>query len=98
MIRYYMKLGMLSMRCNPVLSALMVAAIATGIGAFMTIVNIDYVMSGNPIPHRSDVLLHVQVDRWDPYEAAVDPDLPPRQGTYRDGTALHAANMARRRY
>jgi len=96
MFRYYMKLGMLSIRRNPVLSALMVAAIATGIGACMTIVNIDYVMSGNPIPHRSDVLFHVQVDGWDPYEAAVDPDLPPRQVTYRDGTALHAAKQARR--
>ena len=96
MFRYYMKLGTLSIRRNPILSALMVAAIATGIGACMTIVNIDYVMSGNPIPHRSDVLFHVQLDSWDPYEAAVDPDLPPRQVTYRDGTALLAAKNARR--
>ena len=96
MFRYYMKLGTLSIRRNPILSALMVAAIATGIGACMTIVNIDYVMSGNPIPDRSDVLFHVQVDSWDPYEAAVDPDLPPRQVTYRDGTALYAAKRARR--
>lgn len=96
MFRYYLKLGALSIRRNPILSALMVAAIATGIGACMTIANIDYVMSGNPIPHRSDVLFHVQLDSWDPYEAAVDPDLPPRQVTYRDGTALLAARKARR--
>ena len=96
MFRYYLKLGLLSIRRNPVLSALMVAAIATGIGACMTIVNIDYVMSGNPIPHRSEVLFHVQVDSWDPLEAAVDPDLPPRQVTYRDGTALLEAGRARR--
>ena len=96
MIRYYIKLGLKSIRRNPVLSALMVAAIATGIGACMTIVNIDYVMSGNPIPHRSEILFHVQVDSWDPFEAAVDPDLPPRQVTYRDGTALLAAKKARR--
>lgn len=96
MFRYYLKLGVLSIQRNPILSALMVAAIATGIGACMTIVNIDYVMSGNPIPHRSDVLYHVQVDSWDPYEAAEEPDLPPVQVTYRDGTALLAAKMARR--
>ena len=96
MLRYYLKLGLLSIRRNPILSALMVAAIAVGIGACMTIVNIDYVMSGNPIPHRSDVLFHVQLDSWDPYEAAVDPDLPPPQVTYRDGTALLAAGKARR--
>ncbi|MDA0681238.1 MAG: ABC transporter permease [Proteobacteria bacterium] len=96
MFRYYLKLGLLSIRRNPILSTLMVAAIATGIGACMTIVNIDYVMSGNPIPHRSDVLYHVQVDSWDPHEAAEEPDLPPVQVTYRDGTALLAAKKARR--
>ena len=74
----------------------MVAAIATGIGACMTIVNIDYVMSGNPIPHRSNVLFHVQLDNWDPYQAAVDPDLPPRQVSHRDGMALLDAGRARR--
>jgi len=62
----------------------------------MTIVNIDYVMSGNPIPERSDVLFHVQLDSWDPYEAANDGERPPRQVTYRDGTALLAARQARR--
>ncbi len=96
MFSYYLKLGLLSIRRNPILSGLMVAAIAVGIGACMTIVNIDYIMSGNPIPHRSDVLYHVQLDNWDPYNAAVDPDLPPRQVTYRDGSALWAAQKARR--
>lgn len=96
MFRYYVKLGALSIRNNPILSALMVAAIATGIGACMTIANIEYIMGSNPIPHRSDVLYYVQVDSWDPYNAAVEPDRPPRQVTYRDGTALLEARMARR--
>ncbi|MDH4046610.1 MAG: ABC transporter permease [Gammaproteobacteria bacterium] len=96
MISYYAKLGLLSIRQNPVLSALMVAAIATGIGACMTIVNIDYVMSGNPIPHRSSLLYHVQLDSWDPYEAAEEPNEPPDQVTYLDGTALLKAGKARR--
>jgi putative ABC transport system permease protein len=96
MIRYYIKLGILSIRKNPVLSALMVAAIAIGIGACMTIVNIDYVMSGNPIPHRSDVLFHVQLDSWDPNEPAREPNDPPDQVTYLDGTALLQAAKARR--
>jgi len=96
MFRYYAKLGLLSIRRNPVLSALMVAAIATGIGACMTIVNIDYVMSGNPIPHRSELLYHVQLDSWDPYEAAEEPNEPPDQLTYIDGKALLEAGKARR--
>ncbi len=96
MFRYYAKLGLLSIRRNPVLSALMVAAIATGIGACMTIVNIDYVMSGNPIPHRSETLYHVQLDSWDPFEAPGKPNEPPDQVTYIDGTALLEAGKARR--
>jgi putative ABC transport system permease protein len=98
MIRYYIKLGVLSIRKNPVLSALMVAAIAVGISACMTILNINYVMSGNPIPHRSDVLFHVQLDSWDPNQSADDGGLsePPNQVTYLDGTALLKARKARR--
>jgi putative ABC transport system permease protein len=82
-----MKLGLLSIRRNPILSGLMVAAIATGIGACMTVVNIDYVMSGNPIPHRSDILFHVQLDSWDPFEEADSEYELPSQVTYRDGSA-----------
>ena len=96
MFRYYLKLALLSIRKNPILSALMVAAIAIGIGACMTIVNIDYVMGGNPIPHRSDVLYHVQLDSWDPISPAREPNEPPDQVTYLDGTALLKAAKARR--
>ena len=96
MFRYYIKLGMLGIRQNPILSALMVAAIAVGIGACMTIINIDYVMSGNPIPQRSEVLYHVQLDSWDPNEPAQEPNEPPNQVTYLDGTALLGAAEGRR--
>lgn len=96
MFRYYLKLAVLSIRKNPILSALMVAAIAIGIGACMTIVNIDYVMGGNPIPHRSDVLYHVQLDNWDPISPAREPNEPPDQVTYLDGTALLKAGKGRR--
>jgi putative ABC transport system permease protein len=98
MIRYYIKLGVLGILKNPVLSALMVAAIAIGISACMTILNINYVMSGNPIPQRSDMLFHVQLDSWDPNQSADDGGLtePPNQVTYLDGTALLKARKARR--
>ncbi len=96
MFRYYVKLGLNSIRKNPILSSLMVAAIAVGIGACMTVINIDYVMSGNPIPHRSNVLYHVQLDNWDPNNPYTDLGNPPDQVTYLDGTALLAAGEARR--
>ena len=60
MFRYYIKLGVLSIRSNPALSALMVAAIAIGIGACMTVVTVQHMMGSNPIPEKSAVLRHVQ--------------------------------------
>lgn len=98
MFRYYVKLGLLSIAKNPILSGLMVGAIAVGIGACMTIVNIDYIMGGNPIPHRSDVLYYVQLDAWDPNGPYNDdrPEDIPDQVTYLDGTALLEAGKARR--
>jgi len=94
--RYYLKLGFFSIKKNPILSALMVAAVAVGIGACMTIINIDYVMGGNPIPHRSDVLYHVQLDNWDPNDPYDEPNNLPEQVTYMDGKALLDAGQARR--
>jgi len=94
MFRYYLKLGALSIRANPALSALMVAAIAIGIGACMTIVTIHYIMSGNPIPNKSDQLFYVQVDNWDPSQPYDEPNEPPEQLTYLDATAFMNANKA----
>lgn len=94
MFRYYLRLGLLSIRANPALSALMVAAIAIGIGACMTIANVRHVMSDNPIAHKNDVLFHVQVDNWSPDEPYEEPNEPPEQLTYLDAKALHDAGRA----
>lgn len=95
MFRYYVKLSALSIRANPALSTLMVAAIGIGIGACMTIVTIHYIMSGNPIQHKSDQLYYVQVDNWDPSSPYDEPNEPPEQLTYLDATALMSAAKAR---
>lgn len=96
MFRYYLKLGFLSIRANPALSALMVAAIAIGIGACMSIVTVRHVMSGNPVAHKNDVLFHVQLDNWNPDDPYEEPNEPPEQVTYLDATALHQAGRALR--
>ncbi|HEY5776853.1 MAG TPA: ABC transporter permease [Xanthomonadales bacterium] len=100
MFSYYLKLGWLSIRRNPLLSALMIAAIAVGIGASMTIITVNYVMSGNPIPQKSDQLFYVQLDNWDPNWDPNDSDdgnLEPRdQLTYLDAMALMKAGKAYR--
>jgi putative ABC transport system permease protein len=94
MFRYYLKLGTLSIRANPILSFLMVAAIAIGIGACMSIVTVRHIMSGNPIEHKNDQLYHVQVDNWNPDDPYEDPDGAPEQVTYLDATALFNAGRA----
>lgn len=88
MFNYYLKLGWLSIRSNPWLSLLMVAAIGTGIGACMTILTVNHAMSGNPIPQKSDELFHVQLDSWDANDPGPDGFNPPDQVTYRDAIAL----------
>ncbi len=94
MFRYYLRLGTLSIRANPILSALMVAAIAIGIGACMTIMTVRHVMSGNPIEHKNDQLYHVQVDNWNPDDPYDEPNEPPEQVTYLDARALFDADRA----
>ena len=94
MLRYYLKLGALSIRANPALSSLMVAAIAIGIGACMTIVTVRHVMADNPIEHKNDVLYHVQLDNWNPNDPYDEPNEPPEQVTYIDSTALLQAGRA----
>lgn len=96
MFSYYLKLGWLSIRSNPLLSMLMVAAIAVGIGASMTTITVNYLMSGNPIPHKSAQLFYVQLDSWDPNEQVEDGYELPDQLTYTDAMALMEANKAYR--
>ena len=96
MLRYYFRLGLLSIRANPALSALMIAAIAIGIGACMTIVTVRHVMADNPIEHKNDRLFHVQVDNWNPNNPYQEPNEPPEQVTYLDATALLEAGRAHR--
>jgi putative ABC transport system permease protein len=96
MFTYYLKLGWLSIRRNPLLSSLMVAAIAIGIGACMTIITVNYVMSSDPIPQKSDQLFYVQLDSWDPNEQGDEGFEPPDQMTYLDAMALMKADKAYR--
>jgi putative ABC transport system permease protein len=84
MFFYYLRLSALSYRRNPILSSLMVLAIAIGVGAYMVIFTLNYVMGGNPIPQKSTQLFHVQIDSGNPNTQ----DDPPRQLTYLDATAL----------
>lgn len=90
MLIYYIRLAALSYRRNPILSTLMVLAVAVGIGAYMVVFTLNYTMGGDPIPHKSSQLFHVQLDSGDP-DRETD---PPVQLTYIDAMALQEAGRA----
>ena len=90
MFGYFLRLALKSIRRNAVLSTLMVAAIGIGIGACMTVITVYYMMSSDPIPHKSDRLFAVQLNAWEspgPYEPE-NPELLPEVLTYRDAINL----------
>ncbi|HBK47601.1 MAG TPA: ABC transporter ATP-binding protein [Xanthomonadaceae bacterium] len=62
MFGYYCNLALRSFRRNKVLTALMVLAVALGIGTSMTALTVFHVLSGDPIPGRSGRLFYVQLD------------------------------------
>lgn len=94
MFAYHLRLAWKSLWTNRVLSLLMIAAIAVGIGVSMTTLTIYYLMSSNPIPHRSDVLYAVQIDAWNPEEPySDDPVGPPWELTWRDAMALRDSTI-----
>jgi putative ABC transport system permease protein len=95
MIGYYFELALRSFRRNKVLTTLMVVAIALGIGTSMTTLTVFYVLSGDPLPGRSDTLYHPQLD---PKEMTgyTPGDEPPDQLTRFDAEALLRAGRADR--
>ncbi len=95
MFPYYFDLALRSFKRNRVLTALMVFAIALGIGASMTTLTVLHVLSGDPIPQKSDRLFYVQMDpaSMGGFKPGADPEL---QMTRYDAEALHRAAKADR--
>ncbi|MET0332193.1 MAG: ABC transporter permease [Dyella sp.] len=93
MLGYYFELALRSLKRNTVLTALMVLAIAVGIGASMTTLTVMHLLSGDPIPSRSATLFYPQVDP-DPSPAAKHK--PYDVMDYRSATDLWRAHRADR--
>lgn len=62
MFGYYLDLARHSLKRSPILTALMVLAIAVGIGASMTTLTVMHLLSGDPLPGRSAHIFYPQVD------------------------------------
>jgi putative ABC transport system permease protein len=96
MLTYYIDLALRSLKRNKVLAVLMMLAIALGIGASVTMLAVLHNLSGNPLPGRSDVLFHPQVDPR-PADLPGAKDEPPDGLTYVDAVNLYRMGIAPRR-
>jgi putative ABC transport system permease protein len=95
MLAYHFRLALKSLRRNPVVAALMIGAIALGVGVCITTLTVYRLMSGNPLAHRNDVVYSVTLDSWDPQRPWRDeqPELPPHELTFRDAQALYQSDI-----
>jgi len=98
MFGYYVRLAVRSFRRAPGLTALMVMAIAVGIGVCVVSLTVFHAMSGNPIWWKNDRLFAVTMDSYDPVLPAnpIHPELPPEQLTHRDAMYLRASKIPER--
>jgi putative ABC transport system permease protein len=95
MFGYYLDLALRSLKRNKALTALMVLAIALGIGASRTSLPVLHVLAGDPLPGRSGTLYYPQVDARD--DSGIVPGKePPLQLTEIDGFNLLHAQRADR--
>jgi putative ABC transport system permease protein len=95
MLTYYLDLAVRSLKRNKALTALMIVAIAFGVGASMTTLTVLHTLSGDPIPGKSDQLYYVQLDPRSMlgYKAGEEPI---NQSTRRDAENLVRAAKADR--
>jgi putative ABC transport system permease protein len=96
MFRYYFQLGLRSLRRNPMLTLLMVVTLAVGVACSMATFTVLYVMSGDPIPHKSDRLFVPRLDNA-PLQGYAAGDEPSDQMTYQDARNLLASKQGLRR-
>jgi putative ABC transport system permease protein len=95
MLAYYFDLAVRSLKRHRALTALMVLAIALGIGACMTTLTVLHVLSGDPLPQRSASLYYPQIDPRDMVDDGPNVE-PPEQLTWIDGMYLLHAKRATR--
>lgn len=62
MLRYYLRLAVSDLQRTPIISSLMVLAMALGVGASMTMITVLHVITGDPLPDRSPRLFRPYLD------------------------------------
>lgn len=96
MLSYRLRLAWISLRRTPVVSLLLVGGITLGVGVAIAAVTVDYALSRDPLPGRSDSLFYVRLDAWDPLREAPHPGGIPTQITWRDMQGIAGSKIPSR--
>jgi putative ABC transport system permease protein len=95
MLHYYLKLSLKSISRQKSLSVLISTTLGLGIAACMITYSLIHLMSKDPLPNKSDRVYHLQLDNWHLNSAAISPDLPPEEVTWRDAMNIVHAKQAK---
>jgi putative ABC transport system permease protein len=94
MFFYNVRIAWKSLRRSPVLSVLLLVAIALGTGVATTFAAVRHGFAKDPIPEKSAVLRYVRMDSWDPHAGYPgDKPMPPPQMTYQDVTNIQRSTI-----
>ncbi|HEV8434814.1 MAG TPA: ABC transporter permease [Thermoanaerobaculia bacterium] len=90
MLGYHVQTAFRSLRRTPILTAVLIGAIALGICISTTFIALRHVFEKDPLPGKSRSLFYVRMDNWDPSRSYSpdDPKALPPQITYKDTLAL----------
>jgi putative ABC transport system permease protein len=92
---YYLALSLKSISRQKSLSLLISTTLGIGIAACMITYSLIHLMSKDPLPNKSEKVYHIQLDNWDLNSAAIPPDLPPEEVTWRDAMNIVHAKQAK---
>jgi putative ABC transport system permease protein len=95
MLAYHFKLGLRSLRRNPLLTMLMVITIGIGVASSMTTFAVFRATSKDPIPEKSSQLFIPQIDSWGETASAENDGEPPDMLSYTDAMALIREHRAK---
>lgn len=97
MLSYHFEVAWHGFRRDKLITALMVMAVALGIGASMTALTVFHVLSGDPLPGKSHTLFYVLVDPRHIGHHQLDSGVePPPRLTRFDAESLYASGRANR--
>jgi putative ABC transport system permease protein len=95
MLLYNLRIALLSLKRNRILSAVIVGGIALGIAVSTMFSTMRHAFAKDPLPGRSDVLHYVRLDSWDPMKPYPGDDATqvPPQITYRDMVEIMKSDL-----